>query len=331
MWSTAAPQQQQQQPPQLRYPLRNRGFLPIPATITSATVGSSVIDLTRSATPSPQPSTSTGIQHASAGASFVAATPLASASSNTGDLYTQLQSLEGQVGVIRNTEQMFCAMCDLFVGVGGGILARSCLHQICWTCVVKAIIECSTIEVKCPVSGCGDSLQDQEIESLLTQSEYECHMNKPAVTGSNDLYKDLLDLEQQGLIFNTEPFECKICFTEAEACEGMLIRECLHKYCIACIRQTINLSEEARIKCPTVECPCYIHDREIHTVLSQEEFEKYAAKTLRIAESQETNSYHCKKANCQGWCIVEDVVNTFVCPVCASKNCLTCKVSHSLK
>lgn len=326
MWSTAtAPQQ----PPQPRYPLRSRGFLPIPAaaTITSTAISSGIVDLTRSSTPSPQPSTSTGIQH-SAGASFVAATPLAAVSSNTGDLYTQLQNLEDQNGVIRNAEQMFCAKCDLFVGVGGGILVRNCLHQMCWTCVVQTIIECSTIEVKCPIPDCGYSLQDREIESLLTQSEYECHMNKPAVVGSNDLYKDLLDLEQHGLVFNTEKFECQICFTEIDACEGMLIRECLHQYCIACIRQTINLSEEARIKCPTVECPCYIHDREIHAVLSQEEFEKYAAKTLRIAESQETNSYHCKKANCQGWCIVEDEINTFVCPVCTSQNCLACRVNH---
>lgn len=315
MLSTAGQQQQQ------RYPLRNRNH-------AVATVVSEVIDLTR-LTPSPQPSTSTGIQngHRDIPVAVVAPIAVVTASSSDKDLYSELQNLEGQDGVIANTEQMFCAMCDLFVGVGGGILIRECLHQICMTCIKKGILECFTIEVKCPIPDCHYALQDREIQSLLTQSEFECHMNKPTVVASNDLYKDLLDLEQQGLIHNTETFECQICFTGIEPYQGILIRECLHQYCIECIRQTINLSEEARIKCPTVDCLAYIHDREIRALLPQAEFEKYAAKTLRIAESQESNSYHCKKANCQGWCIVEDEINTFKCPVCKSKNCLSCQVN----
>lgn len=287
-----------------------------------------VIDLTRS-TPSPQPSTSAGIQHnidsaasIATTANFVAATP------PDVDLYTQLQSLEEQDGVIWNMDEMFCAKCDLFLATGVGILVRNCLHQVCTACIKKQIIECTTIDVKCPIFDCHYSLQHREIESLLTPTEYEMHMNKTTVIESNGLYKDLLDLEQQGLIHNTEPFECKICFTEADVHEGILIRECLHEYCINCIRSTINLSEEARIKCPTIDCPHYIHDREIRALLAQDEFEKYAAKTLRIAESQETKSFHCKKANCLGWCIVEDEINTFICPVCKSQNCLPCRVNH---
>lgn len=316
-------------------------------SITAATAASprisAVIDLIQS--PSrPQPITSTGIQDAANVATATAITGIAAgtpsdvsstmqtaivtaASQNT-DLYAQLQNLEGQEGVIWNAEQMFCALCDLFVGIGGGILVRNCLHQICTICIKKVIVECATIDVKCPIFDCHYSLQDREIHSLLTQSEYERHMNKSTVIDDTNLYKDLLDLEQQGLIYNTESFECKICFTEIDVSQGILIRECLHQYCIDCMRHTINLSEEARIKCPAVDCSCYIHDREIHALLSQEEFDKYTAKTLRIAESQEANSYHCKLANCGGWCIVEDEVNTFDCPVCSSVNCLSCQVNQ---
>lgn len=322
MWSTAGQQ---------RYPLRNRMSGDQTAAVT---IVSEVIDLTRS-TPSPQPSASVGIQQVLAGGNggsasiaTVGSFAVAPTASHV-DLYTELQNLEKQEGVIWNVEQMFCAVCDLFVCTRGGILARNCLHQICTTCIKTVINQCTTIAVKCPISDCHYSLQDREIQSLLTPSEFEVHMNKTTVIESNDLYKDLLDLEQQGLIHNTEPFECTICFTEIDVCQGIFIRECLHQYCMDCIRQTINLSEEARIKCPTVGCPHYIHDREIRALLTQDEFEKYAAKTLRIAESQETNSYHCKKANCQGWCIVEDDINTFICPVCFSQNCLACQVkSH---
>ena len=40
------------------------------------------------------------------------------------------------------------------------------------------------------------------------------------------------------------------------------------------------------------------------------------------------NSFHCKTPDCQGWCIYEDHVNFFKCPVCNKENCLTCKAIH---
>lgn len=356
--STVGQHQHQQQQQQSRYPLRSR------FRFGAATdVSSEVIDLTRS-TPSPQPSTSNSVGNVIASSSFSVAIDLtgfpaspqpgtstgipneavaiaaavsasSSAVSNASaiggasqgtDLYTQLQNLEQLDGVIWNPEQMSCARCDLFVGAGGGIWVRNCFHQLCTTCIKKVIIDCRTVDVKCPIPDCRYSLEVREVHSLLTQAEYEWHMNKSTVVESTNLYKDLLDLEQQGVIYNTEKFECKICFTETDPGEGISIRECLHQYCNDCIRQTINHSEEARIKCPSDCCTGYIHDREIRVLLPQNEFEKYAAKTLRIAESQEKNSYHCKLANCRGWCIVEDEVNTFDCPVCSSQNCLQCQV-----
>lgn len=41
------------------------------------------------------------------------------------------------------------------------------------------------------------------------------------------------------------------------------------------------------------------------------------------------NSYHCKTPDCIGWWIIEDRVNTIVCPVCQISNCLNCKVIHT--
>ena len=63
-------------------------------------------------------------------------------------------------------------------------------------------------------------------------------------------------------------------------------------------------------------------------LLSEEDFQKYLQRSLATAESQAPNSFHCRTANCQGWCIYDDEVNDFDCPVCNLRNCLTCKAIH---
>ena len=66
----------------------------------------------------------------------------------------------------------------------------------------------------------------------------------------------------------------------------------------------------------------------IFQLVSSEIYDKYLARSLQTAESQAKNSFHCKTADCPGWCIYEDHVNFFVCPVCRKENCLTCKAIH---
>lgn len=62
--------------------------------------------------------------------------------------------------------------------------------------------------------------------------------------------------------------------------------------------------------------------------MKEEEFQKYLQRSLATAESQAANSFHCQTPNCQGWCIYDDEVNDFDCPVCQKRNCLTCKAIH---
>ncbi len=62
--------------------------------------------------------------------------------------------------------------------------------------------------------------------------------------------------------------------------------------------------------------------------MNDEDFQKYLQRSLVTAESQAANSFHCQTPNCQGWCIYDDEVNDFDCPVCQKRNCLTCKAIH---
>ena len=66
-----------------------------------------------------------------------------------------------------------------------------------------------------------------------------------------------------------------------------------------------------------------------HTqVVTQEELEALYRRGLRQAENAAANSFHCRTANCEGFCFYEDEVNEFDCPLCTKRNCLLCKAIH---
>lgn len=165
-------------------------------------------------------------------------------------------------------------------------------------------------------------------------------ISKPANPVSNLIknepitqYIELLSLDDSmDLTKNTEVFECSICMVDYQPLEGVILRNCLHTFCTDCIKNTIVYSEEAEVKCPFIDeqysCDCLLQDREIKALLTKPEYDEHLAKSLRIAENQIENSFHCKTPDCKGWCIYEDDVNTFKCPICRLENCLTCRVIH---
>lgn len=62
-----------------------------------------------------------------------------------------------------------------------------------------------------------------------------------------------------------------------------------------------------------------------------EEYERWLQRGLSVAESRCEGSYHCATPDCRGWCVYEDTVNVFHCPVCGKHNCLICKVWNTYR
>ncbi|XP_041945418.1 ranBP-type and C3HC4-type zinc finger-containing protein 1 isoform X1 [Alosa sapidissima] len=174
-----------------------------------------------------------------------------------------------------------------------------------------------------------------------------------------------VETDARNLIDNNEELECPICFTTIEPGEGAVLRECLHGFCKYgkseaivivknaglptssrgislrllsfllhrdCLKGTIINNMDAEVKCPYVcddySCDYKLQDREILSLLSQEEYQKFLELRLSIAESRSENSYHCKTPDCAGWCIYEDDINEFPCQLCEETNCLLCKAIH---
>lgn len=239
--------------------------------------------------------------------------------------------LENREGVIRNSTFVQCGICLFQIDTFLAVCIRNCLHYICIDCTRSSIICSNTVEIKCPVNTCAFSLQDREVRALLTPPEYEIHLQKIDHQNSDSLYDQMVNLQKKSrIIHNLDPFECEICFENIATSEGVMVSDCLHQFCTDCVRNTIINNEDAVVKCPANTCECFIHDREIRWLMTQEEYDKHSMKMLRITESTASNSYHCKKPNCDSWCFVEDEVNTFVCPRCQSLNCLACQVISNI-
>lgn len=192
--------------------------------------------------------------------------------------------------------------------------------------VEAEVEEATTIDVKWKCLTCKQMNSDKKLQCVW------CETKKSAVILQ---YNQLLELEESdlNLIENHNEFYCKLCLTTIGKGEGVLLRECLHEFCKECLGGLINSSDVPDISCPYTDdnytCKEFLQDREIRSAITQEDYEKYLIKGLNLAENVIKNSYHCKTPDCIGWWIIEDRVNTIVCPVCQISNCLNCKVIHA--
>uniref|UniRef100_A0A8B9SCK5 RanBP-type and C3HC4-type zinc finger-containing protein 1 n=1 Tax=Apteryx owenii TaxID=8824 RepID=A0A8B9SCK5_APTOW len=148
-------------------------------------------------------------------------------------------------------------------------------------------------------------------------------------------FQQLLQMDEEVLVPNQEVLECRICYQQVAPGEGVLLRECLHNFCRDCLRQVINYSEEPEVACPfrddSYACGSHLQEREIRALVSPEEYRRFLERSLVLAERRTQNSFHCKTTDCRGWCIYEDSVNEFRCPICQALNCLLCKAIHEGK
>lgn len=164
--------------------------------------------------------------------------------------------------------------------------------------------------------------QIRQIEEENAKKLKEAMRPKPA-----NLYEELLYLEEtSGTVESIESFDCDICMDTIEIKDGIILRNCLHRYCKDCLHGTIIHCDEINIKCPYVSCDEMLQEREIRAVLSPDEYDKFLMKGVRVAQITISGTVLCNLPDCNGWCICEDQVNVFKCPQCKNINCIPCKV-----
>ncbi|XP_053212649.1 uncharacterized protein LOC128396139 isoform X2 [Panonychus citri] len=181
----------------------------------------------------------------------------------------------------------------------------------------------------------GQQVKGDEDENQTGDEDNQVDDNEPEIESKGEMsetYKQLMALDDVDLVKNSEDFECPICFLNIHKEKGVVLRDCLHMFCRECLCNSVEFCDEALVKCPyrsdDYYCDSTITDREIKSLASDELYQKHLARSMKAAELKSAKSFHCKTADCPGWCEYDDNVNTFPCPVCGKVNCLTCQAIH---
>ncbi|XP_078086378.1 ranBP-type and C3HC4-type zinc finger-containing protein 1 isoform X2 [Mustelus asterias] len=173
---------------------------------------------------------------------------------------------------------------------------------------------------------------DEELCRILQEKEATQRYQQELEEKRLRNYQNLLQLDGQHLILNHQPIECRICLQDVKPGEGVVLRDCLHSFCRECLKQLIRSCTDPQVPCPyrdeNYACDSKLQEREVRALVSLEDYDKFLDRSMSVAESSSENSYHCKTADCRGWCIYEDTVNEFHCPICSKLNCLLCKEIH---
>ncbi|XP_053169393.1 ranBP-type and C3HC4-type zinc finger-containing protein 1 isoform X2 [Hemicordylus capensis] len=179
-----------------------------------------------------------------------------------------------------------------------------------------------------------EAYQPDEEELVRLQKEEESMRQYQQVEEQQKQknFQQFLQLDGQSLVPSEEALECPICFVALQPGEGVTLRECLHSFCRDCLRGTILNCQEPEVCCPYMDenysCLEQLLEREIKALLSDDEYQRFLDLGVSVAEIRSHSSYHCKTADCRGWCEFEDDVNEFPCPVCGKVNCLLCQAIH---
>lgn len=247
----------------------------------------------------------------------------------------------------------------------------SCGHVCCNYCSRASFLHCKDPEVMCPEANCRTQISDDVIKNSLDINDYilflehyrevlrealklsdlqttftgadlqtevqiiEDSVSPPHQPRRRSFLTQCMNLDLKSYVENIESFQCPICFEDIPVGGGIVLKSCLHMFCMHCLRDSINYSDDQLVKCPynseLGSCEFFLEAREVRGILEPEDLDKYHAKALKLAETSLDNGFHCKTLNCNGFVELQDGVTAFACPICDMVNCIKCKVIHEDK
>jgi RanBP-type and C3HC4-type zinc finger-containing protein 1 len=253
--------------------------------------------------------------------------------------YDKLVEMGKMQSLVANQDEFVCSICESFVIASEGVVLKNCLHNFCRLCLIDTIKTRHNDmgEVKCPFpyTNCEFLLDDEEVQTLLGDDfkpfiENVMEQLNQKLQPEDPMVK-LLANENLDVIENFEAFECQICYVEIEIGDGVIIRNCLHKFCKECLVESVKHSEEFEVGCPEPDCKFKLQEREVRKLAPPELFDKHLEKSLKLYQSASETAVHCKTPDCPGWIEADKNVRGFTCPSCDKVNCIGCKAIHQGK
>lgn len=134
-----------------------------------------------------------------------------------------------------------------------------------------------------------------------------------------------MNLNQDFTSTLTQDFTCCICYEKYD--KKITIEDCGHSFCSMCVNSYLNslISEGmvASISCPASCCRCEINSELIHSVVSEELYEKYLRfKSFKEKESN-PNFKWCPVSNCSGY-DYRSSSDKLRCNICDFEFCFNC-------
>ncbi|KTF93210.1 hypothetical protein cypCar_00011230 [Cyprinus carpio] len=141
-------------------------------------------------------------------------------------------------------------------------------------------------------------LQQEELASLQYEQSVKDERERN--------FQELLETDSRSLVENIDELDCAICFCTIMPGEGAVLRECLHSFCRECLKETVLNCTDAEVACPyrddAYSCNCKLQDREIRSLLSQDEYQKFLETEVehrRVRRSENRYTAIHKGMNCK--------------------------------
>lgn len=160
----------------------------------------------------------------------------------------------------------------------------------------------------------------------MQQSNALTKPSQPNICNNNDSIKNVL-----GSVKTPEETTCDLCSKNICIGKGVILRECIHTFCIVCIQNHIQRnSEYSRIQCPYIkdyECQYHLLDSEIKDLTKSIVYNKILNNRLNEYKNNK-NIKQCPK--CRNiWIVSESKDSNFGrCPQCKLYWCYKCNKAH---
>ena len=129
--------------------------------------------------------------------------------------------------------------------------------------------------------------------------------------------------------FQSNRFDCEICFTSELGSNCIKLRSCKHVHCRTCmtthIMSKITEGMVSKIDCPASECKELVPPDIVKSLVPAEFFKRYDDLLLQRTLDKMTDIVHCPRQTCMCATIKEEDSNMAVCPRCKFSFCCLCK------
>lgn len=108
------------------------------------------------------------------------------------------------------------------------------------------------------------------------------------------IYDILQKFDDLSYVRNVEAFTCSMCFELIAPSDGIVLRECIHEFCMQCLMGYIYSVRSITVKCPyksdEYDCSELLQQRDIRGILPEIQFNALLEKSVLVRKAYLTKA-----------------------------------------